>query len=337
MRSRRLAIWPLYAILLMGAVLPGVTNGALLDSFTKMAPSMQILNNSWNLAALIALISLLQKYRYDRDSLNTFAAFFALSSLPTLLSLLAIMGGYSNMLPSYLVAGGSQVVVSGWRFYTFVGGSQETALYAMFVIVFSALILIHRRQYWMTAPIFMALIIGFASGSRSFILMLSIFVILTTGGISWLYFTGCLSFAVPNRVLMSSGSSASRPIWKGRQPWGKSGIVFVSVLFLAVLLCGSWLAIHKLSFRESLSRLAESTEEAERTGRVTAVASGRDPVGQFSQVLEASLPLGNGSLNFAMINRNVTVGHNSYRTCWQSMVRSASACSCGSLFDGLSH
>ena len=81
------------------------------------------------------------------------------------------------MLPSYLVAGGSQVVVSGWRFYTFVGGSQETALYAMFVIVFSALILIHRRQYWMTAPIFMALIIGFASGSRSFILMLSIFVI----------------------------------------------------------------------------------------------------------------------------------------------------------------
>jgi len=307
-----IGLWPLVIILVMGAVIPQVTDGAQLDTFTKMSTSMQVLYLSWNLVSLILLIDLVQNYRHDKHSLNMFMASFSLTVFLAFFSLLLIKSGHSNVVPAFLVAGGHEVVKSSWRFSTFTGGSQETALYAMFVMVFSILNLIQGKFYWITIPaIIMAPIIGFATGSRSFVLMIGIFISITILCNGCLYLTNIV-FSKPHVDMLAPGFMPLINTSNTSNNGGKKN-KFPLILIVIIMIAGSsWFAIAKLNFTETLARVKIGTDKAEKSGKISDAATGRDPIEQFPKVLSASGLLGNGSLTFSTLRYNATVGHNTF-------------------------
>jgi hypothetical protein len=282
---RRISRWlsVLYYFLFMGIVL-GLLHGDYSFSPNNIPPLLQIVNFSCYIILVILFIKIMANYVYDFEFQTEMLFVFVATSFLQLFSIGVSVSGYAHLFPRFLV-GEPTVFLDPTinqftqRFAGLLGDYELIADYALMVMGFSIVLWAYgRNKIVLLSAIISALIIGVASGTRSFIVILVIFMVMVVFVRS--YVAG--SFAKSAKVI--TGMSAA--------------VVVLGVV--AYQLLQNSLIAERLKVAIYLFQMTDNLQQA----------SNRNLLSDVPIILKQAGILGNGSLSLDVINGNMMVSHN---------------------------
>jgi hypothetical protein len=179
-------VWYLYIFLVLGLVM-GIINIdriKYLDNFTRMDPEYQILNISLYIFTAVLFIKILSGFASEREFNFRLIMIFVVSSFVHLISDLASISFIGNIIPQYLISKPVITYESTFgiivpRYAALLGSYEFVSDYALITIALSLVLMLNKKYFGRaTTAIFASIIVSIMSGTRSFFLILFIFILI---------------------------------------------------------------------------------------------------------------------------------------------------------------
>jgi len=169
-------VW-LYYFLFAGLLLAIVVDRSNVDS-QYVSKIEGIVNFSLFIVTTILFIKILVNYRSDKKFQTQLLFIFTATSMVQFASYILNISAWASILPAFLTHSSSQVMY--YRFMGLLGDYELIADYSLLVIAFS-IILFLQNEYkrWALLFIALAVLIGLLSGTRSYLVIVGIFVSFT--------------------------------------------------------------------------------------------------------------------------------------------------------------
>jgi len=269
----------LYFFLIAGLLLPLIKSNYVNLNLGRYTPTESIFNFSLSVFTLIAFIKIMVNYRYDFEFQDKLMAIFILTSFLQFGSFLFNYIGYGHLLPKFLVTT-TEFSETYYRFSGLLGDYELIVDYSMAVIGFALILIIKKKYIFLSmVSIFTATLIGILSGTRSFLIILAIFILFV-----YIYFI----------IKLHLYRKTFKFILQ---------IAFIS--FIVIYVIENLLPAYTI-----FTRTSESIEYLRE--RNIPAAINRNLVKAFPVIFENSGFLGNGSILIYQIEGDGTVYHNLY-------------------------
>ncbi|MGE5402745.1 MAG: O-antigen ligase family protein [Ignavibacteriales bacterium] len=274
-------LW-LYYLLIMGFILGishesyEVFNSPLLESFN---PQEEILNFSAFIIIVILYLKIMVNYAGDSELQDKLLYIFTLTPFLHFIAYIFSIVGLANLLPAFMsTVGGNYSYGTIYRFWGLLGDYELIVDYAM-VSIASSLILIIKGKHKVIslASIIVSIFCGLLSGTRSFLIIVPLFILV--------YIIGVLKDTNTVKNILKATASFS--------------ILLVILIFIQQNYLPTFTIFERL---ENTRYLVSSGNWAE--------ASNRPFWDAIPDIINESMLLGNGSLAINLINKNEMVSHN---------------------------
>jgi len=269
----------LYYFLIVGLLLPIIKSNYSNFNLGRYTPFESIINYSLSILTIILFIKIMVNYRYDFEFQDKLMAIFISTSFLQFGSFVFNYTGYGHLLPKFLVTQ-QEFSELYYRFSGLLGDYELIVDYSMAVIGFALILIIKRKYIFLSiGSILMATLIGILSGTRSFLVILLIFMFFV-----YIFFT----------IKLHLYRKTFKFILQ---------IAFIS--FIVIYVIENLVPAYTI-----FARTSESIEYLREGDIPTAI--NRNLVKAFPVIIKNSGFLGNGSMLIYQIEGNGTVYHNLY-------------------------
>jgi len=269
----------LYYFLIGGILLAFLKSDYSNFNLGRYTPFESIINYSLSILCLILFIKIMVSYRYDFNFQDKLMAVFILTSFLQFGSFLFNYIGYGHLLPKFLVTS-AEFSETYYRFSGLLGDYELIVDYTMVVIGFASILVVKRKYMFLSiASITISLLMGILSGTRSFFVIISIYLIIIT-------FLFVIKFHMYQKIFK-----------------------FVTIIFSASMLI-YYLIQNFIPSYTIFMRFNKSIEYI-REGNITGAVN-RNLIEALPIVVRNSGFLGNGSLLIYQIEGDGMVYHNLY-------------------------
>jgi len=167
-----------YYFLLAGFLIPLAKNDYSDINLGSLSPLESVVNYSLSIFTLILFIKIMVNYGYDFEFQDKLKLVFASTCFLQFASFVFYYGGYGNLVPRFLL-GTDALAGSYLRFGALLGDYELIADYSLVVIGLAIILYVKRRWTAVAATAcLVSMAIGILSGTRSFIVVLLIFILL---------------------------------------------------------------------------------------------------------------------------------------------------------------